>query len=104
MVVAAIADLVEESSEELNCRLVALQKRIKYGLSSPVAIAFFEAGFADRIVAQTLSAAFSTVKDKSDVRKLCRSAAEHVVAVLDPFPAYFTYVASELRAGKDQLH
>lgn len=29
MVVAAIADLVEESSEELNGRLVVIQKRIK---------------------------------------------------------------------------
>jgi superfamily II DNA/RNA helicase len=98
MVVAAIADLVEESFEQLNGRIVAIQKRIKYGLSSPSAIAFFEAGFADRIVAQTLSSAFPTVRDKSDVRKLCRSAATHVTAVLDPFPAYFTYVAVELRA------
>jgi superfamily II DNA/RNA helicase len=100
MVVAAIADLVEESSEELNGRLVAVQKRIKYGLSSPGAIAFFEAGFADRIVAQTLSAAFPTAKDKSDVRRICRRDAENVVGVLAPFPAYFTYVAGELRAAR----
>jgi hypothetical protein len=99
MVAAVLADLVEESSPELNEKLTKVHKRIKYGLCSAGAIAFYEAGYADRVVAQTLCETFPSVVHKSDVRKLCRSEPDQLLAALEPFPSYFTYVATEAGGG-----
>lgn len=99
MVVAALADLVEERSEDLHSRLVTIQKKIKYGLPSDAAIAFQEAGFADRVVAQTLGAAFPAVDDHRDVVAVCRAEQELVKATIEPFPRYFEEVALELSSG-----
>ncbi|MER8459629.1 DEAD/DEAH box helicase [Mesorhizobium sp. M1300] len=99
MVVAALADLVEERSQDLHSRLVTVQKKIKYGLPSDAAIAFQEAGFADRVVAQALGAAFPAVDGYRDVVTACRAERELVLATIKPFPRYFEEVAFELSSG-----
>jgi hypothetical protein len=68
MVVASMADLVQDADEELYGALALLQRQIKNGLNSPAALAFYEAGFGDRVVAQALGAAFGAVTDRHGVR------------------------------------
>jgi len=97
MIVAAMADLVEGLDEDLYKELVLLQRQIKNGLSNASALAFYEAGFKDRVVAQALAAAFGGVTDRTGVRRVCRRQREELNAVLDAFPAYFQSVAEELR-------
>lgn len=97
MVVASIADLVESLDENLHEELLELQRQIKNGLSNAAALAFYEAGFKDRVVAQALAAAFGEVTDRTAVRRVCRTQRDELRAVLDAFPAYFRGVAEELR-------
>ena len=97
MVVASIADLLEPLDENLHEELLLLQRQIKNGLSSAAALAFHEAGFKDRVVAQALAAAFEGVDDRTGVRRVCRAQSDELNAVLDAFPAYFRCVADELR-------
>ncbi|WP_181165258.1 MULTISPECIES: DEAD/DEAH box helicase [unclassified Mesorhizobium] len=97
MVISSIADLIEPVAAALYERLVVLQKRVKFGLESPAAIAFFEAGFADRVVAQSLAEKFPGVVDRKDAGNACRKESDRVAEVLQSFPSFFKYVANELR-------
>ncbi len=97
MVVASMADLVQPMDENLYNELALLQRHIKNGLSSAAALAFSEAGFKDRVVAQALAAAFGGVNDRAGVRRVCRTQRDELNAVLDAFPAYFQSVSEELR-------
>lgn len=97
MVVAAVADLVEPLDQDLYQVLMLLQKQIKNGLSNTAALAFYEAGFKDRVVAQALAAAFGGVNDRAGVRRACRLQRDRLNSVLNAFPAYFQSVAEELR-------
>ena len=56
MIAASIADLTEDLSEEFAKAATLLHRQIKYGLTGSAAIAFHEAGFADRHVATFLGA------------------------------------------------
>lgn len=97
MLVAAIADLVEPIDGDLHLALGYLQKRVKYGLELPSAIAMFEAGFADRIVATSLGRMWPLATDRPRVRAICRDPNGSIEAALRPFPEYFLMVARELR-------
>jgi hypothetical protein len=97
MLVAAIADLVDPADGNLHAQLTFLQKRVKYGLTLPSAIAMFEAGFADRVVATVLGTLAPMALDRQGARAACRAQGGAVAAGLLPFPAYFTMVAEELR-------
>ncbi|WP_119389653.1 DEAD/DEAH box helicase [Taklimakanibacter lacteus] len=99
MVVASIADLVEPIDDELFKQIVRVQRQIKNGLSDPAALAFFEAGFADRVVAQVLGEKFNGVVDRAGVRRVCRNQTEDIRDLLDEFPSYFRTVIDELGAG-----
>ena len=96
MIVASLADLVELVDEALHRAMASLQKRVKYGLADQAAIAFLEAGFADRVVAGSLGAQWPNRTDRAGVRAVCRRESDAVRALLAGFPAYFTVVASEL--------
>jgi hypothetical protein len=67
MILATIADLAEADEGELPAALTLLQRQIKSGLPSLAALGFFEAGFADRIVAQALAARFPDVSDRQGI-------------------------------------
>lgn len=97
MIVASIADLTEPVDANLHEKLVLLQRQIKNGLSDAAALAFYESGFKDRVVAQALAAVFGGVTDRTEVRHVCRAQRDELNAVLDAFPAYFHSVAEELR-------
>jgi hypothetical protein len=60
-------------SDELYRALAWVQRRIKYGLPVPAQADFFEAGFADRIVATPLADHFPDVASRRDSRFLATS-------------------------------
>lgn len=95
MIAASIADLTEGLSEELETATAFLQRQIKYGLADRSAIAFHEAGFADRHVATLLGVTWRNTVDRAGVRAACREQ-DVMRAVLAHVPSYFTRVASEL--------
>ena len=95
MIAASIADLTEDLSEEVAKAATLLHRQIKYGLTGSAAIAFHEAGFADRHVATLLGGAWGDVVDRAGVRAACQQ--EDVIrAVLSHIPSYFMGVAAEL--------
>ncbi len=91
-----VSDLTNPFYPEVMTRLTSLlQKQIKYGLTDRAAIAFHEAGFADRYVASTLGLVWGDVVDRDGVRAACQQE-EIVRAVLAHIPSYFVGVAAEL--------
>ena len=99
MIVAALADFAETSDNDLRGALEFLQQRIKYGLSTSAAIGFFEAGFADRVVATELANLFPDVQNRSQARATVRGEAGAVRAALSGYPSYFSAVLDEMAAG-----
>lgn len=97
MLVAAVTDLVEPVEGNLYTALGHLQKRVKYGLALPSAIAMYEAGFADRVVATALGTIWPLALDRAGVRAVCRAPNGGLAAVLQAYPEYFATVAEELR-------
>ena len=98
MIVASMADLVEDFDPVLFEELGKLQRIIKCGLTSMSAIAFYEAGFADRVVAQSLADSIPFIAaDKGTAKAIVRQSPAQIDAVLARFPSYFETIAEELR-------
>lgn len=95
MIAASIADLTEGLDDALYAGASLLQKQIKYGLTNRAAIAFYEAGFADRHVASLLGFVWGDAVDSDGVRAACQQQVT-VRAVLAHIPSYFVGVAAEL--------
>jgi len=100
LVLASLVEMIslnENSSEEkidlLTNNINSLQKRIKYGLPSELAIAFFEIGFADRVIAIDLSLKFSDfpIKRKSLMSQIARNK-QLFRQTLEIYPSYYTNV------------
>lgn len=98
MILATIADLAEAEEGELPGELTLLQRQMKSGLKSRAALGFFEAGFADRVIAQALAARFLEVTDRQSARLAVRNSTEQAREILTQYPAYFTSVLEELLA------
>jgi hypothetical protein len=98
MVIATLADLAEPLDPGVQGALALLQRQVKHGLTNRSALAFLEAGFADRVVASALAAAWPVVGERAGVRAACRNNPAEVNAVLAAYPTYFTVVANELRS------
>lgn len=96
MILATIADLAQADKGELPGALAFLQRQFKCGLPSPAALGFFEAGFADRVVAQSLAEAFPDVVDRQTARITARNAPDQLSEVIGQYPAYFRSVLNEL--------
>jgi hypothetical protein len=95
MVVASLADLAEALDQDVHRALSLLQRQIKHGLSDLAAIAFFEAGFADRVVATRLAQTWPQVRDRSGVTAICKQERAGLEAILESLPSYFKAVAAE---------
>ena len=101
LILGAIAEILRlennELYEEVLPLLDLLQKRLKYGLDSRLAIAFYEAGFADRIIATELANRFSTfpVQRMVLLREIKNNRA-FVRAAIGQYPSYFEYVLDQL--------
>jgi hypothetical protein len=98
MVVASLADLAEALDPAVQDALALLQRQVKNGLTEKAALAFLEAGFADRVVATALGQAWPEVRERGGVRAVCRNERVAVQAILDSMPSYFGAVAAELSA------
>ena len=96
MILSTIADLAETDEGELPGALALLQRQMKCGLTPAAALGFFEAGFADRIVAQALAQAFPNIVDRQSARLALRNDQEQARQLIDRYPAYFTAVLQEL--------
>ncbi len=98
MIIATIVDLAEGGDAILSNALALLQRRVKNGLSMEAALGFFEAGFADRVVAQSLANTLPIVTDRHSARQAVRQAADQARGTLAAYPAYFESVLDELTA------
>jgi hypothetical protein len=81
---------------ELPEALARLQRQMKSGLTSLAALGFFEAGFADRIVAQALAARFPDVSDRQSARLAVRNANAQAREIVGQYPGYFVSILDEL--------
>jgi len=96
MVVAAMADAAEHVDDSVFAALNSLHKRLKYGLDSVSAIAFHEAGFADRRIAAILGGIYPNVIDRAQARGAITANRQIVEQVLSDKPAYFREVFREI--------
>ena len=96
MIIGTVADLAEGGDDGLHSALSGLQRQIKTGLPSDAAVGFFEAGFADRVVAQSLAEGFPDVSDRYSARLAVRGDRQRSVRALAEHPAYFSQVLNEL--------
>lgn len=94
--IGAISDLIaaqEDDDDErlaLVERLSLLHKRFKYGLPQTSAIALYECGFADRVVAQHLSVITGdTPVTRTDALLLITERKQAVREVVQNYPKYF---------------
>ena len=67
-------------------------------MTERAALAFLEAGFADRVVATALGQAWPGVRERDGARAVCRNEGEAVQAILGGIPSYFGAVTIELSA------
>jgi hypothetical protein len=82
---------------DLHDRLALFQKQLKYGLFTQGAIAVYELGFADRVVAQDLVSAFSLHdKTKKKILRLLKSNKEDAQTVMEAYPMYYKEKMSRL--------
>ncbi|MDK4742630.1 DEAD/DEAH box helicase [Rhizobium sp. CNPSo 3464] len=96
MILASVVDLLETIEPELVDATTLIQRQVKNGLQTESALAFYEAGFADRVIAQLLAEAFPTVNDRYGAKVACRDNIGMVAALLESSPEYFRGVAHEL--------
>ena len=99
MIVASLADFAETLDNDLRGALALLQQQIKYGLSSSAAIGFFEAGFADRVVATELANLFPSVQNRGQARAAARQEVGTIRTALAEYPSYFSSVLDEMAVG-----
>lgn len=104
LLLAAVAEALsvhlavdKEERDRLVALMNSLQKRLKYGLPTASAVAIYEVGFAERVVAQAVDAATGAqATSTASARRLLRSSAHQVGPVIEQFPAYFQAVYARL--------
>ena len=94
-VVGAIAELIElvrsEDTDDLIHKLQELQKRLKYGLDTTLAVILFELGFADRVVSMDLSSIIDiSSPNKNAVLTQIKQRKDQIAELLRKYPSYFT--------------
>jgi len=90
----------EDDSEKFKGLADLLQKRLKYGLRSQDSISYFEAGFAERVVAQAIAdeIRWESASNTFNARRLVRENKDDVARILRDFPSYFTSVFENITA------
>jgi POLQ-like helicase len=103
LLIAAVKEsFISLATEEVSARFGKyadnLQKRLKYGLPSSECVAYFEAGYGDRVVAQALVKAiwWEQAMTSKDVRSFSEKYPKDFDEVLRDFPSYFA-TAAKLR-------
>lgn len=91
----SFVSVADEQSSVAFCKYAdLLQKRLKYGLPDSECVAYFEAGYRDRVVAQVLAKDFwwESAATTSDVRRFEREYPQDFAEILRDFPSYFADV------------
>lgn len=101
LVIGAIAEIIEllrpEDGAETIIRLLELQKRLKYGLSTPISIALYELGFSDRIVSTDFASILeNTAIDRRSIIHFIKSNEQKVRELIGKYPSYFMERLSNL--------
>jgi POLQ-like helicase len=101
LVLGAIAELLESHAlfgdTTFPDSIRKLQKRIKYGLSTDLAVRIFELGFSDRIIASDIADYLSDENIATNImlkEKLVEHS-EEVQGIVDRFPSYFSDVLNK---------
>ena len=89
-----LARATEVAGDTLSDHFDLLQKRLKYGLPDQDCIAYYEAGFSERVIAQELSDGmlWESAKTREGARSLIRKYPSDFETVLREFPSHFTEV------------
>lgn len=94
--IGAVTDLIASQDDDdderlaLVDRLSELHKRFKYGLPQTSAVALYECGFADRVVAQHLSTITgNTLITRSDAVFILSAQQQAAQEVIQNYPLYF---------------
>ncbi|EPP6744459.1 DEAD/DEAH box helicase [Cronobacter dublinensis] len=95
-----LAFSTEQAGEKFRGYADLLQKRLKYGLPNQSCIAFYEAGFAERVIAQCLAEGLTqdAVQVSFNARHMIREKPQIFEAVLQGFPSYFFDVFKTITA------
>jgi len=99
--IAAICEVLNLEENELYDELIenlnTLQKMIKYGLHDQLAIAFYEIGFADRVIAIDLATNFDHFPTiKSDLIEQIKYEKDNIFHLLEKYPSYYEKVMNIL--------
>ena len=94
--ISTLTELVKllnrEDKDELFNKLQIFHKNLKYGLPTETAIAFYEIGFADRVIAQDLTLSLGlTATEKQKLIEDLRQNRERAKDVIAKYPSYFQY-------------
>lgn len=88
------------NAKEVEGLFDVLQKRIKYGLPDLASVAYFELGFAERVMAQAVASSMPEpgATSRHEAKVLLRRNRATVGAVLKDMPAFFEDVFTRLTA------
>jgi POLQ-like helicase len=97
-----LARSTEEAGDLLSGHVDLLQKRLKYGLPDQDCIAYYEAGFSERVIAQALSDGmlWESAKTRDGARSLIRQHPSDFENILREFPSHFTDVLRTIAASQ----
>ena len=92
--ISTLTELVKllnrEDKNELFNKLQIFEKNLKYGLPTETAIAFYEIGFADRVIAQDLALSLGlTATEKQKLIEDLKQNRERAKNVIAKYPSYF---------------
>lgn len=89
-----VVRVAEEAGQLFTGHVDLLQKRLKYGLPDQDCIAYYDAGFSERVIAQALSEGmlWDHARTRDGARRLIRQYPNDFEVVLREFPSYFTEV------------
>jgi superfamily II DNA/RNA helicase len=101
LVVAAIREVIiynynDEQAERLIELINRCQKSLKYGLKSELAVVFYELGFADRIVSQSLADVDTMVQPIKAKVLEALSANKSYLRLLKTYPSYYINIHNEV--------
>lgn len=101
LIVGAVAEIIQvvhaEGAQNVVRNIQGLQKRLRYGLPTLQAIALYELGFADRVIALELSETLQVdFADRETVIAEIKLKEQNVKSILENYPSYFTHVLEEV--------
>ena len=94
LTLSAVTEIIQlvrpEGAEKVVIKLLELQKRLKYGLPTPISIALYELGFTDRVVSMELGSFLdNTSLDKRTIIQTIRQGEQNIRNILGKYPSYF---------------